>query len=49
MRHTAATQLRTRFGIEAAQLVLGHQDTKMTELYAEREWATVEKIMGQAG
>ena len=36
LRHTAATAIRRRFGIEAAQHVLGHATLSVTEVYAER-------------
>jgi integrase len=36
LRHSAATDIRRQFGIEAAQHVLGHATLKVTELYAEK-------------
>jgi integrase len=36
LRHTAATLIRARFGVEAAQHVLGHATLSATEVYAER-------------
>jgi integrase len=32
LRHTAATQIRRRFGLEAAQVVLGHATANVTEV-----------------
>ncbi|MEX0784682.1 MAG: site-specific integrase [Dehalococcoidia bacterium] len=49
LRHTRATILRERYGIEAAQLVLGHSDPRITEIYAERDFAAAAKIMGEVG
>lgn len=49
LRHAAATALREHYGIEAAQLVLGHRDPQMTLVYAERNYATAAKIMGEVG
>ncbi len=35
LRHTAATELRRLYGIEAARTVLGHSTASTTEIYAE--------------
>jgi integrase len=35
LRHSAATEIRKRFGIEGAQVVLGHARAATTEIYAE--------------
>lgn len=35
LRHNAATNLRKEFGLEAAQLMLGHAKADVTQLYAE--------------
>ncbi len=38
LRHTAATLIRKQFGLEAAQLVLGHSSAMITDaVYAERD------------
>jgi len=37
LRHTAATDIGQRFGLEAAQHVLGHSSIDMTQIYAERD------------
>jgi integrase len=39
MRHTAATEIRSEFGLEAAQIVLGHATADVTQIYAERDQA----------
>jgi integrase len=49
LRHAAATELRKRFGIEAAQLVLGHASPQTTLVYAERDLATASKFVQQVG
>ena len=49
LRHTAGTQIRKRFGLEAAQVVLGHAKANTTEIYAERDLAKAEDIMRQVG
>lgn len=37
LRHTAGTEVRREFGLEAAQTVLGHSKADVTEIYAERD------------
>ena len=37
LRHTAATQFRREFGLEAAQVLLGHAQANVTQVYAERD------------
>lgn len=37
LRHSAATQIRSEFGLEAAQVTLGHAKMNTTEAYAERD------------
>ena len=39
LRHSAATEVRRRFGLEAAQVILGHSQANITEVYAERDIA----------
>ena len=49
LRHTAATELRRRFGIEAARVVLGHRSAAITEVYAEIDQGKAAAIMGEVG
>lgn len=49
LRHTRATELRARYGLEAAQTVLGHGDPKTTTIYAERDFARAAAIMREVG
>ncbi len=37
LRHTAATLIRKQFGLEAAQVILGHSKLSVTQVYAERD------------
>ena len=37
LRHTAGTEIRARFGLEAAQVSLGHSRCDTTQIYAERD------------
>jgi integrase len=39
LRHSAATDVRKQFGLEAAQIVLGHASANVTQIYAERDVA----------
>lgn len=39
LRHTAATEIRREFGLEAAQVILGHAAVGVTQVYAERDLA----------
>lgn len=50
LRHNAATWLRREFGLEAAQLALGHSSARITDaVYAERDAAKVIEIMRRIG
>jgi integrase len=49
LRHTAATAIRARYGLEAAQAVLGHAKPDTTLIYAESDAAKVRKIMAEFG
>ena len=37
LRHTRATEVRKSFGLEAAQITLGHSGADITQVYAERD------------
>jgi integrase len=37
LRHTAATEIRKQFGLEAAGVILGHSKISVTQEYAERD------------
>ncbi len=37
LRHTAATEIRKQHGLEAAQVILGHSQLGVTQVYAERD------------
>jgi integrase len=50
LRHTRATQIRHEFGgIEAAKAVLGHTDSRVTEIYAERDLKLAADVMRKIG
>ena len=35
LRHAGGTEIRAKYGLETAKIVLGHTDTKTTEIYAK--------------
>lgn len=37
LRHTAATDIRKQFGLEAASVILGHSELGVTQIYAEAD------------
>ena len=49
LRHNAATRLRKEYGLEAAQVILGHKTLSVTELYAEKNVAKAQEIMAAVG
>lgn len=49
LRHNAATEIRRRFGIEAARCVLGHSDATTTAIYAERDSQAAMEIARKIG
>jgi integrase len=49
LRHTAATMIRAKYGLEAAQVVLGHAKADTTEIYAERDFAKAHAIATEIG
>jgi len=49
LRHSSATHLRKRFGVEASRVTLGHSRIDTTELYAERDLMLAIKIAREAG
>jgi integrase len=49
LRHAMATELRKRFGLEAAQVVLGHSMANVTQIYAERDLAKAAAVIREVG
>ena len=49
LRHTAGTELRKRYGLDAASTVLGHEDADVTQVYAERDFQKARDIMRELG
>ena len=49
LRHTAGTEIRKKFGLEAAQVVLGHSRADVTQIYAEQNLEKAAKIIAEVG
>ena len=49
LRHNAGTELRRAYGIEAAQVVLGHSKADVTQIYAERDFERARLIAAEVG
>jgi integrase len=49
LRHSAATEIRAKFGLEAAQVLLGHASADVTQVYAERDAELARTVIRQIG
>ena len=49
LRHSAATEIRRQFGLEAAQVTLGHATADVSQIYAERDLSLAMHIMRKIG
>lgn len=49
LRHSFATEVRRLFGLEAAQVVLGHSNANVTQVYAERDQALAARVAAEIG
>ncbi len=49
LRHAVGTRMRQKFGIEGAQLILGHARADVTEVYAERDMVRAAAIAFEVG
>jgi hypothetical protein len=49
LRHTFATLARKKYGLEAAQVLLGHSRADVTQVYAERDEAAAVRVAGEIG
>ena len=49
LRHSKATQVRRQFGLEAAQVSLGHAKADVTQVYAERDSALAVEVARKIG
>jgi integrase len=49
LRHAAGTEIRGRFGLEAAQAVLGHSELRTTQIYGEKLLDAAREVMREIG
>jgi len=49
LRHTHATEVRRRYGLEAAQVALGHSQANVTQIYAERDLSLAVRVASEIG
>jgi integrase len=49
LRHTFGTEVRKRFGLEAAQVLLGHEHADVTQVYAETNREEAMRVVAQMG
>lgn len=49
LRHTAATEIRRQFGLEASRTILGHTTSDVTQIYAERDFEAARSVIRKIG
>ena len=49
LRHAVATKVRRDFGLEGAQVILGHANAAVSQVYAERDLQKASWIISQLG
>ena len=49
LRHAAATRIRRSFGLESAQVILGHAKADVTQIYAERDAELARSVAAKIG
>ncbi|MCC6156075.1 MAG: tyrosine-type recombinase/integrase [Candidatus Hydrogenedentes bacterium] len=49
LRHNAGTEIRKLYGLEAAQVILGHRRADVTQVYAEVNRAKAVALIGEIG
>ena len=49
LRHNCATRIRRDFGLDAAQVILGHKSAAITEVYAELDRTKAIGVVSQVG
>jgi len=49
LRHAVGTRIRASYGLEAAQVYLGHTRADVTQVYAERNLALAKRIASEIG
>lgn len=49
LRHSRGTEVRSKYGLEAAQVILGHTRADVTQIYAERDAELAAKVARETG
>ena len=49
LRHSTATEIRKRSGLETAQVTLGHATAGVSQIYAERDLNLAAEVMRKIG
>jgi integrase len=49
LRHLFATEIRRRYGLEAARVMLGHHNIGVTQVYAERDLRVAARVAAEVG
>jgi integrase len=49
LRHNCATRMRREFGLDVAQIILGHRSASITEVYAEVDKAKAVEVVEKVG
>jgi integrase len=49
LRHSRLTEIRSRYGLEAARVVGGHREVGVTQIYAEQDRELARQVMGEVG
>jgi integrase len=49
LRHLHASEVRKKYGLEAAQVALGHAQASITEIYAERNLGLASRVAAEIG
>ncbi len=49
LRHNAATRFRKEYGLEVAQIMLGHSTAEVTQIYAERDAERAMPVVSRIG
>lgn len=49
LRHSCATEVREKFGLEVAQVALGHSRADVTQIYAEWNLSLAHKVVAAIG
>jgi integrase len=49
LRHSAGTNIRKRYGLEASQACLGHTELGVTQVYAEVDFEKARRVMAEIG